>query len=85
LRAHRAVLSVKGRRARSGKLATPHVHVPVYFTSEKTRAAVYRRQDLMAGDRLRSPSVVTEYSSTTLIPPGAVGSIDSRGNLVIEP
>jgi N-methylhydantoinase A len=46
--------------------------------------AVYRREELPAGARLKSPCVVTEYSSTTLVPAGARACVDRLGNLIIE-
>ena len=46
--------------------------------------AVYRREELPAGARLQSPCVVTEYSSTTLVPAGTRASADKLGNLIIE-
>jgi N-methylhydantoinase A len=73
------------RLKRRGAPLSPHAHATVYFTSGAKRAAVYRRDDLQPGARLRSPSIVTEYSSTTLIPPGARATIDGYGNIIIEP
>ena len=54
------------------------------FERKKIRAAVYRREGIMAGARLRVPCIVTEYSGTTLIPEGCKAGIDSHGNLIIE-
>ena len=65
--------------------ASPHGHKLVTFTDKEVRAAIYRRDELPPGARLRSPCIVTEYSSTTLIPPGAGAHLDLYGNLIIEP
>jgi len=46
--------------------------------------AVYQREELSAGTQLRTPCIVTEYSSTTVIPPGATTEIDGYGNLIIQ-
>ncbi|HEX8650412.1 MAG TPA: hydantoinase/oxoprolinase family protein [Pyrinomonadaceae bacterium] len=73
------------RIGRKGETASPHAHAMIYFTSVEKRAALYRRDDLPAGARLRSPCIVTEYSSTTLIPPGARAIVDGYGNIIIEP
>jgi N-methylhydantoinase A len=62
----------------------PHRTARVYFDDGARRAAVYRREELPVGARLRVPCVVTEYSSTTLIPAGARAGVDAHGNLVIE-
>jgi N-methylhydantoinase A/oxoprolinase/acetone carboxylase beta subunit len=40
---------------------------------------------LATAARLSSPCVVAEYSSTTLVPPGARAHVDRSGNLIIEP
>lgn len=55
-----------------------------YMDGKKLIVAVYQRDELAPGTKLRSPCIVTEYSSTTLIPPGATGEVDRNGNLVIH-
>ncbi|PYS82403.1 MAG: 5-oxoprolinase [Acidobacteria bacterium] len=72
------------RAAALRRAVAPHRTARVHFDEGPLEAAVYRREELRAGARLRAPSVVTEYSSTTLIPSGARARIDDRGNLVIE-
>jgi len=76
-----------GRRRRApaaGAAAAPHATARVHFDEGARTLAVYRREELPAGARLRVPCVVTEYSSTTLVPAGARAALDARGNLVIE-
>lgn len=63
----------------------PHAYAHAHFAEGRLRVAVYERARLPEGARLRSPSIVTEYSSTTLVPPGARARADGRGNLMIEP
>src|SRR5258707_260200 len=77
----------KARRSRvSGgkRFAKPHSFAETYFERKRIRAAVYCREELRAGARLRVPCIVTEYSATTLIPDGAVGIVDRFGNLLIN-
>jgi len=78
----------KGARAAlarpSSSAAEPHAAARVHFDEGAREVAVYRREDLPALARLRAPCVVTEYSSTTLIPAGVRAATDARGNLVIE-
>ena len=62
----------------------PHGAARVHFDAGALEVAVYRREELSAGSRLRCPCVVTEYSSTTLVPARARASVDARGNLRIE-
>jgi len=64
--------------------AKPHDSIDSYFERKNIRAAVYRREVLPPGARLRVPCIVTEYSATTLIPSDARASVDSYGNLILE-
>jgi N-methylhydantoinase A len=73
------------RRAQTSEsVATPHRTARVHFGGGAREVAVYRREDLHTSARLRAPCVVTEYSSTTLVPEGVSARTDGRGNLVIE-
>lgn len=75
----------KPRRARlSSAFAKPHASARVHFDAGAREVAVYRREELSAGARLRTPCVVTEYSSTTLVPSLARANVDALGNLVVE-
>ena len=77
----------KTRRARAltaKSLAAPHDLSEAYFERGKVHAAVYRREDLPAGSRLRVPCIVTEYSATTIIPKGATAVPDGHLNLIID-
>jgi N-methylhydantoinase A len=61
-------------------------HKMVHFAEGlRARAGIYARDELAAGARLRTPCIVTEYSATTLVPPGANVFVDEHGNLIIEP
>jgi N-methylhydantoinase A len=76
---------VRRSRVSGGKsLAKPHGLHESYFERKRIRAAVYLREDLPAGARLRVPCIVTEYSGTTLIPDRATARSDSFGNLIID-
>jgi N-methylhydantoinase A len=72
------------RTAAARDFAEPHGVACVHFEERAGAAAVYRREELRAGARLRVPCVVTEYSATTLVPAGARCTTDAGGNLVIE-
>jgi N-methylhydantoinase A len=89
LRSTGVVEKTEARRARPSlsrkKIVEPPRHAMVHFAEGRARAGVYARGRLQPGARLRSPCVVTEYSSTTLVPPGARALVDGHGNLVIEP
>jgi N-methylhydantoinase A len=77
----------KGRRLKTvgaKSFAKPHNSVETVFAQKKIRAGVYRREEIMAGSRLRVPCIVTEYSATTLIPAGCKAMVDTHGNLIVE-
>lgn len=57
---------------------------PVVFASRRLGTAIADRNSLPSGTELRGPAVVTEYSATTVVPPGAKFWIDHAANLVIE-
>lgn len=65
------------------KVARPAADVELFLNGNRVRAGLYRRPDLPAGAELRTPCIVTEYSSTTLIPDGTTARVDRYGNLLI--
>ncbi|MEO7969848.1 MAG: hydantoinase/oxoprolinase family protein [bacterium] len=73
-------------RARISRIqfAKPSKSVTAYIDGKKSNAVVYDRDDLRPGMKLRAPAIVTEYSSTTLIPPGTHVEVDTSGNLIIQ-
>ena len=64
--------------------AKPSQQASAYLDEKQVQVAVYDRDQLAAGARLRTPCIVTEYSSTTLVPPGAKAEVDGYGNLIIQ-
>jgi N-methylhydantoinase A len=62
----------------------PHGEVSVYLEGRKLSAALYRRDDLSAEAKLRTPCILTEYSATTLIPGSSKARVDDYGNVLIE-
>src|SRR5262249_57390143 len=74
-------------RARGERLRLPPDHAPrgaavrpakrrVYFDGHAWAAAVYRREELPAGRRVRGPAVICEYSATTPVPPRRPLAVD---------
>ncbi|HEY0431073.1 MAG TPA: hydantoinase/oxoprolinase family protein [Pyrinomonadaceae bacterium] len=59
-------------------------HVIAFLNGKKTKTAVFNRAELPAGARLPTPCIVTEYSSTTLIPAGARAEVDDYGILIVS-
>jgi N-methylhydantoinase A len=56
----------------------------VYFDGGWVRARVFDRERLRAGDVIEGPALVAEYTSATVVPPGARLVVDGLRNLVIE-
>ena len=51
---------------------------------EQLSTLYYDRDALRAGNRFVGPAIVTQYDSTTVIPPGIEASVDRFGNIIIE-
>ena len=56
----------------------------IWFESGWAAARFYRRELLDAGDTIAGPAMITEYTSATLVPPGATARIDAYANIVID-
>jgi N-methylhydantoinase A len=56
----------------------------VFFEGDWHDSKVYEREALVPGDSFAGPALITEYSATTVLPPGCVASVDGFGNLLIE-
>ncbi len=57
---------------------------PIFLDGGWRESQVYDRDLLRSGDRIEGPALVTEYSSTTVLPPRCVAEVDVYGNLIIE-
>jgi len=57
---------------------------PVIFDGRARPTPFYRRERLRAGDRFAGPAIVTEYSATTVVPPGWHARLDAGLNLILE-
>jgi N-methylhydantoinase A len=68
----------------SKSFAKPQDLVETFFGRKRILAGVYRREEIMAGSRLRVPCIVIEYSATTLIPVGTKAKTDDHSNLMID-
>ncbi len=70
--------SADPRRAIIGKRGTR-------FAGRVRATPVYARAKLRAGHRFAGPAIVTEYSATTVVPPGWRARVDAYGNMLLEP
>jgi N-methylhydantoinase A len=55
----------------------------IFFNGSFLAARLYRRDALLPGDGIDGPAMITEYTSATVLPPGASARVDGFGNLVI--
>jgi N-methylhydantoinase A len=64
--------------------AKPHAlpHTQVLFDGRKVDTKVYAREKLQLGERYSGPAIVTEYSATTVVPPGKLFQLDRAFNLI---
>ncbi|HWG49842.1 MAG TPA: hydantoinase/oxoprolinase family protein [Candidatus Acidoferrales bacterium] len=56
----------------------------VWFEGKYQESAVLPRSSLRFGENYRGPAIITEYSATTVVPPGLRFQADKAGNLLVE-
>jgi N-methylhydantoinase A len=71
-------------RPRGAKLSTPSsARSPVLFDGKKLTTKIYSRDELRSGKRYPGPAIITEYSATTVIPPGKGFHLDRARSLIV--
>jgi N-methylhydantoinase A len=68
-------------RAKLGSPSTPKAQV--LFDGKKCAATIYSRDILQPGKKYLGPAIVTEYSATTVVPPGKRFHPDPASNLIV--
>ncbi len=56
----------------------------VWFAGKRTKTKIWPRNLLKPGRLYRGPAIITEYSATTVIPPGLPFNADKAGNVIIS-
>jgi N-methylhydantoinase A len=56
----------------------------VHFAGRRYKTQIIPRSSIKQGKRYRGPAIITEYSATTVVPPGLAYQKDRAGNLLIE-
>lgn len=56
----------------------------VWFSGRKHKTMIVPREALKSEKTYRGPAIVTEYSATTVVPPGLKFFADKTGNLIIK-
>ena len=74
---------VAGYGARPKRDGGPEI-APVIFDGKKHKTSIYGREQLVPDRKYKGPALITEYSATTVVPPGFVVCMDTAGNIVIE-
>ena len=69
-------------RAKPGRLST--TRSTVLFDGKKLSSLIYSRNDLQPGKNYSGPAIITEYSATTVVPPGKRFHLDRAGNLLVS-
>ena len=58
-------------------------HGSVYYGGRFHLTPTFRRDALVAGNKIKGPALIEEYASTTVLMPGDTMEVDALGNLVI--
>jgi N-methylhydantoinase A len=76
------VAESKPKRRTPGR-TKPVEMAKVIFQGRSVATPVYERTDLFPGTSLKGPTIITEYSATTVISPGKAFRVDRAQNLLI--
>ncbi|MBY2915373.1 hydantoinase/oxoprolinase family protein [Rhizobium leguminosarum] len=61
----------------------PKLQIDGWFSGRSVPTAIYMRQDLAYGHRLKGPAIIAQDDTTTVVPPDFDIFVDRYGNLVI--
>lgn len=50
----------------------------------KFKTKFYERTELLAGNKIAGPAIITQFDSTSVVPPGYTAEVDPHGNLIIK-
>jgi N-methylhydantoinase A len=78
-----AVTDTLSRPGRATLASFSASEVPVLFGGKKLKTKIHSRDNLHPGKKYSGPAIITEYSATTVIPPGKRFHLDRAGNLNI--
>lgn len=86
-------LRLRGRVASPEKLSEMEIEAPsgklkassakVMFGGKALKTNILPRGDLKVGRRYRGPAIITEYSATSVVPPGFIYQADKAQNLLV--
>ncbi|MGA8342341.1 MAG: hydantoinase/oxoprolinase family protein [Candidatus Sulfotelmatobacter sp.] len=74
----------KPRDPGQAKLGRPSsISTPVLFDGKKLPTKIRSRDDLRPRKKYSGPAIITEYSATTVVPPGSHFHLDRAANLIV--
>jgi N-methylhydantoinase A len=73
---------VRPCRTKLGAISSPQS--AVVFDGKKLPTKLYARDELRPGKKYSGPAIITEYSATTVIPPGKRFHLDRAANLIVS-
>jgi len=77
--------SLPARIARNSSSAVkPVERASVFFDNKSVTTPVFERGDLPLGRAMTGPAIITEYSATTVVPPGKKFWLDAAENLLVK-
>jgi N-methylhydantoinase A len=76
-------IEIVSARLRSFGLVEKLAQRKIETGKSRSHGNIYRREELRAGAKLKTPCIVTEYSATTLIDADSKARVDSFGNILI--
>jgi len=56
----------------------------VFFDGKFLPTRLYRRHQLVPGDIIPGPAMISEYTSATVVPPGCIVNVDGYANLIVS-
>src|SRR5437870_4814384 len=83
IRTSQAKISPRSARKAQAAQKQKHKKAQVLFGGKKFDTSVYDRGVMSIGKKFSGPAIVTEYSATTVVPPGRSFWLDRAGNLMI--
>lgn len=83
LRARMTSPRIPVQRSRNAQSSVIPEKRRAWFAAKPASMAVYERENLSTGTKIRGPAMIAEYSATTVLPPGFSAYVDRAGNLLL--
>jgi len=77
--------SLRAAISESGSTATASVQIPGIDSEDSLSMTILSRGQMAPGYQLAGPAIVAEYGSTTVVPTGWTGRVDSWRNMILRP